>query len=47
MGDLLSNIYDTYEDYKILCKKFEIDRKDINSKEWLEEYYKLIKKENE
>ena len=35
MSDLLSVTYDYYEDYKLLCKKFEVTPIDI-SKNWLE-----------
>ena len=51
MSDSLSSMYDYYEDYKLLCKKFEITPVDI-SENWLdhftilEEFDEKLKGEN-
>ena len=53
MGDLLTMIYDTYEDYKQLCKRLGFIPKDINDNNWivdmreLEVSNEIINRENE
>lgn len=51
MSDSLSAMYDYYEDYKLLCKKFEITPVDISGSRVdhfiiLEEFDEKLKGEN-
>ena len=47
MGSIISHIEDLYEEYVILCEEEGIIPKEINSPYWVDEYFKLINKENE
>ena len=42
MGDSLEHVYDLYEDYKLLCKKHNIEPLDINYKGyWYKHFLEL------
>lgn len=41
MSDLLSHIYDMYEDYKELCKKLNMIPKDIGESKWVKHMREL------